>query len=159
MHFNILLGFLFPWLLGFYLYLKDKKTVLSIAPFSSLVAHLFNMLGMHLGLWQVTPFHLFDVSVLPFELGLYAILGSLLVYTIQRTKLNHHLIILIFGASTTLLEQLSFFLGIVHYSNSWNIWWTFISYLTPYYLVYSYYIALKHVSILLCKPPNNSQHH
>ncbi|MDR5658368.1 hypothetical protein RH915_02585 [Serpentinicella sp. ANB-PHB4] len=81
---NTVLGFIIPWIFGVWLILKYKKLVFIIYPFSSVVSHTFNSFGFHAGYWKVTPIDYGVFSALPFDLGLFPLLGYYLIYVISK---------------------------------------------------------------------------
>lgn len=145
---NIIIGFLIPWIFCIMLYLKDKKVILTIAPFTSALCYLINTWGFYMNFWKVHPFQYHIYSSVTFNMGLYPVLGSYLVYLIQKKRMNPYLLILIVTIFTTILEGLAFLFGLVIYTNGWNIIYTFISYLIPYSLCYWFYTQLKKINIL-----------
>lgn len=91
------------------------------------------------------------ISFVPFDLGLYAVLGSILIYTLSKRpfRLNPVLTIIIFSLITTFLEYIALLLGAIVYGNGWSIGWTFISYLTAYICVTTAWIIAKaHIEIV-----------
>ncbi|WPC42779.1 hypothetical protein [Clostridium sp. JS66] len=141
---NMVLGFIIPWIFGVILYFKDRKIVLTIAPFSSILAYVINEFCFHFNFWRLVPLNINDdYTSMSVNLGLYPILGCYLIYHISIKKINSYLIILIFAVATTMIEYLAFLFKLVTYGNGWNIGWTFLSYLIPYLLVYWYYSKLK----------------
>lgn len=145
---NIILGFIIPWIFGIMLYFKDKKTVLIIAPFSSILAYIINEFCFHYNFWRVIPINVNDdYTSISVNLGLYSVLGCYLIYCISRKYLKPYLIILIFTVATTALEYLGLLFHLVIYANGWNIGWTFLSYLIPYLLIYCYYLDLRGVKV------------
>ncbi|AGY75177.1 CBO0543 family protein [Clostridium autoethanogenum] len=145
---NIVLGFIILWIFGVILYFKDKKTVLIIAPFSSILGYTVNEFCFHLNFWRLVPININDdLTSVSVNLGLYPILGSYLIYYISKKHINSYSITLIFTIVTTILEYLAVLFNLVSYGNGWNIGWTFLSYLIPYLLVYWYYLKLKKIKI------------
>lgn len=145
---NIILGFLLPWIFGLVLYFKDKKVILTMAPFSSIVAYTVNEFCFNLNLWRLVPLNIDDdITAISVNLGLYPILGCYLIYFISRKTINSYIIILIFTAATTILEYLGVLFNLVLYGNGWNVGWTFLSYLIPYLLIYWYYLKLKDIKV------------
>lgn len=145
---NIVLGFIIPWIFGVILYFKDKKIVLIIAPFSSILAYTVNEFCFHLNFWRLAPLNINDdYTSLSVNLGLYSILGCYLIYYISRKHINSYLMILIFTIVTTILEYLGILFNLVSYGNGWNIGWTFLSYLIPYLLIYWYYLKLREIKV------------
>lgn len=146
---NIVLGFVIPWIFGVILYFKDNKTVLIIAPLSSILGYTVNEFCFHLNFWRLVPVNINDdFTSISVNLGLYPILGCYLIYYISKKQTNSYLIILIFTMLTTILEYFGVLFDLVTYGNGWNLGWTFISYLIPYLLIYFYYIKLKAIKLL-----------
>lgn len=147
MFFNIILAFVLPLIVGYYhLYKKDKLLIPLIGSFFCIVSFIINELGFYFGFWKVvSSFN--TISFLPFNLGLYPILASFLIFFIKKNK-NPYLIVLLTSLFTTFLEMLFVLWGKVIYGNGWNIYFTFLSYFFPYTLVYWYYIYLKKLNVL-----------
>ncbi|TDX48210.1 hypothetical protein [Orenia marismortui] len=143
MFFNIIIGFILPWIWGVRLYKKAPKIILFIAPISSVIAHIINELAVHYRFWKVKPFGYGDFSRLPFDIGLYAVLGSLVIYLIHNQRINEYLVILFFTFLTTIGELMMVLIKRVDYFKGWNIYLTFLSYLIAYILVYIYYQKIK----------------
>lgn len=143
MFINITAGFVIPWIFGYMLYTKNKNTLLHIAPFASAISYTVNVWGFKSHFWRLVPIYLEDLTSLPFNIGLFAVVPSYLVYFILKQKVNPYLLIVIFSISMTLAEGIGVLFGWVMYFNGWNIGWTFVSYLIPYFIVYLYYITLK----------------
>ena len=146
MVFNFVAAFLIPWIAGIYLVKKDVKLFLLIAPFAAFVAVIFDVLGFHFGFWQIDPeYETEAIAAMPMYFGIYPILAGFLFLTIERTDLNHFVIILFYSFFTTIVEGIGVFIHLVHYSNGWTIYWTFVSYLLAYIICYGYYRLLKNV--------------
>lgn len=145
---NIAFGLVTPWVLGLWLLKRDKKIVLIIMPFTSMVSYTVNLLGFTFNFWLLKPFELYAFSALPFDLGLFPLLGCALIYIIKNKKINQYFLIFTFALLTTGLEFAGLFIGYVIYRNGWNIFYTYISYLIPFAIVYWYYVNLKRYSIL-----------
>ena len=145
---NIVLGFIIPWVFGVILYFKDKKTLLVIAPISSVLAYTVNEFCFHLNFWRLVPVNINDdLTSVSVNLGLYPIFGCYFIYYISRKHIKPYLIILIFTLATTIFEYIGVLFNLVTYGNGWNIGWTFLSYLIPYLLIYWYYLNLKHLKV------------
>ncbi|MBI6873281.1 CBO0543 family protein [Clostridium aciditolerans] len=144
---NIIAGFIIPWLTGIILYSKDKRLLLITAPFQSSMAFAINVIGYNKNYWNLYPFELEHISAIPFDTGLYPILGVWMLYLIKTSKLNAYFIILFFTIATTFLEFLGIVTGRVFYAHGWNIFYTFLSYLLPYVLAYLYYLCLKNNNV------------
>jgi hypothetical protein len=146
MMFNIVVGFILPWVVGGYLLKKDAQTVLIVSPFAAVVAFTVNELGFYINFWHLHPiFNEEGVSAIPYNLGLYPVLSCLFVYFIKRKILRAFSQILIFTLITTSLEGIMLLMGKVEYENGWTIYWTFVSYLILYIPVYWYYFCLKKI--------------
>ncbi|SMQ86934.1 hypothetical protein SAMN05444673_7016 [Bacillus sp. OV166] len=149
MFFNIILVFVIPWIVGLlHLYKQDKVLIPVIGSFFSVIAFTINEFGFYFGFWEVLPsFNQKTLSALPFNLGLYPILASYLIYFIKKYKYPY-LVLLLMTIFTTLIEMIFSYFGRVIYSNGWNNIWTFCSYMFPYILVYWFYTYLKKLKIL-----------
>lgn len=139
---NVLIGFIFPWILGLWLIKKDKETFKKLYPFSTMISVLISLWGDYNQYWILNPKlrkrqYLTNV---PFNFGLYPILGILMIFLIKKFSINTFLWILMFFILTTIKELLLKRLGIVNYYNHWNLSKTFLSYLIPYFLTYNYYL-------------------
>lgn len=154
MLFNTVAGFIIPWLFGLYLFKKSPIIILITMPIASLVALIINELGFYFKFWSFSPVHPTDesVSALPLDLGIYPVLACFMVFWFRKTRISHMISVLVTTIVTTLLEYIGFISGKVHYGNGWNIFYTFLSYLIAYVIVYIYYrmIVKMHGSI---RPP------
>lgn len=143
MTFNIIAGFIIPWVFASYLYFKDRKTLLTMAPLGSAIALLYNSIGFDLNFWKLLPLSFSRIAFLPFDLGAYPVFASYLIFFIRKLPSKASLIILLFTIITSLMEFIMMSFGRVIYYNNWNIAWTFVSYLIPYITCYIYYLTLK----------------
>ncbi|KPV45668.1 CBO0543 family protein [Alicyclobacillus ferrooxydans] len=142
---NIALGFVLPWILGAFLYRNHPLTVLTVAPFASVVSFLINAVGFGLEWWNLAPYTRIETfSALPLNMGLYPVLGCWCIVLIRRFGRSLSMV-LVFSISTTLLEGFAVFIGHASYGNGWNLAWTFISYLVAYVVVYKFYTLIRHV--------------
>ena len=152
---NILLGFLLPWILGIYIYKRDKRILIAIFPIGSLLAFIINIFGFYFEFWNLTPIllKLKTMAVLPMNLGVFPVLACYLVYLINSRykQWNSVLLIILFSGFTTGLEFTGVITSKVVYMNHWNIGWTFVSYFVFYILVVWYYRIFFH----LFKPTSN----
>ncbi|MHB8033836.1 hypothetical protein CF069_07765 [Clostridium botulinum] len=147
MIFNIIVGFIIPWISGIVFYFTDRKILFTIAPFQSVVAFTVNSFGFFYKFWSIYPHEYSKFASIPYDLGIYPILSVYLIHYINKTKLNSYLLIIIVTIFTTFLEWLGILSGKVLYSNGWNLGFTFISYLIPYLINYWFYIQLKKMKI------------
>ncbi|WP_279626114.1 CBO0543 family protein [Halobacillus dabanensis] len=140
----MILAFVLPWTFGIlHLYRKDKKVIPLIGSIFSIMAFIINEMGLYFGFWEVAPFpKQKTLSVIPFNMGVYPILASYLIFFI-KCKGNPYIIILLMTLFTTALECIYVLLGRVVYGNGWNLLYTFISYLIPYIIIYQYHLFLS----------------
>lgn len=141
---NTFLAFVLPWTIGIlHLYRKDKMLIPLFGPLFTVMAFFINEIGFYFEFWKVAPFpKQKTLSVLPFNIGLYPILASYLIYFIRRHG-NPYLIIFLMTLFTTTLEWIYVLSGRVVYGNGWNLFFTFISYLIPYIIIYQYQLFLS----------------
>lgn len=143
MTFNIIAGFIIPWIFGVCLYFKNKKTLLTITPIGIAFALLYNTIGFHVPFWRLKPFSLGRMAFIPFDIGAYPILVSYLIYFIKKYNIKSYKMIFLFTFLTTVIEYIMLLSGKVEYFNGWNLAWTFVSYMTPYITCYIYYLILE----------------
>ncbi len=147
MFLNWFLFFILFWIFGLFLFRQEKKIVLIISPFGAMLAHIVNEFGIFFDLWKVTPVKEGSMSRLPADIGVYAVLSSFMVYLMHYKKFNHYLLIIGFTLITTFLELILVLSGKVLYYKGWNIFFTFFSYLGPYFLIYFFYSYLKKLGV------------
>ncbi|WP_435920869.1 CBO0543 family protein [Paenibacillus sp. DYY-L-2] len=154
MLFNAIAGFIIPWLFGLYLFKKSPIIILITMPIASLVTLIINELGFYFKFWSFNPSTPTDesVSALPLDLGIYPVLACFMVFWIRKTRISHMVGVIVTTMVTTLLEYSGYLADKVRYGNGWNIFYTFLSYLVAYIIVYVYYrmIVKMHASI---RPP------
>lgn len=147
MFLNIVIAFIIPWIFMVILYFRDKKIVLIIAPFQSVIAFTINAIGFYYGFWDLYPFGNKEIVHVPFDVGIYPMLSAYMIYYIKNIDINPFAVIFIFTLFTTFIEILGVSMGRVVYGRGWNIGGTFISYLIPYILNYCYYLSLKNLGV------------
>lgn len=139
MFYNILFGFIIPWLAVSPLLLKQPRVFIIMSPISAIISILINAVGFYFEFWHYKPIipNFEALSSLPLDVGLYAVFGALMIYFFKKRPFKAHpiIIFLFFSAFTTIMEFIALKLGLVIYSNSWNIEWTFISYSVAYLFV------------------------
>ncbi|WP_414730932.1 CBO0543 family protein [Bacillus sp. FJAT-28004] len=150
---NIIFGFIIPWVLASFMVRKQPILFIVISPVTIVISLLINTIGIYFGFWNFKPYFekIETISALPFDFGLYAVLGSLLIYTLSKRPFRLHpvIIILIFSIITTVLEYMAFLFGFLTYGNGWNIGWTFISYSIAYLCVTTAWIIAKvHIKVV-----------
>lgn len=141
---NYIFAFVLPWLIAiFHLYRKEKLILIILSPIASCIAFAINDISFHYKFWEIYPFnHKDSFSAIPFNLGLYPVLGSYLIYYIKRFK-NQFCVVIAFSFLTTLLEYFFVIIGRVKYNNGWNEFWTLISYIFAYLCCAGYYFLFK----------------
>jgi len=144
MIFNIIVGFFLPWCFGIYLVKKSPKTIIQIYPIVAFVSMVINNFGYKYEFWVFKPVVPSNesFSALPFDLGLYPILGSFMIWMINKHRKKTLLLLLIYVTGTTALEFIILIIGKVSYGNGWNIGYTFLSYLLAFTCVYLYFRLL-----------------
>lgn len=145
MAFNIVIGFIIPWIFGIMLHKKAPIVIYLICPIAATVSALINDIGYHLGFWDFTPKIDNDetLSALPLDLGLYPVIGSYMIYWILKSKRRPWLKIGSISLLNTMLETIAVLFGKAEYGNGWNIGWTFVSYVIALVLVYLYFKLLN----------------
>jgi hypothetical protein len=147
--FNILIAFILPWVVGIlHLYKKDRTIILLIGSFFCVISFVVNEFGFYYEFWRISPFiDQKTLSALPFNVGIYPILASYLIFFIKKNK-RPYLMVLFISLFTTFLEMTLVLDGKVVYGNGWSIIWTFFSYIIPYMWVYWYYLYLKKLQVM-----------
>ncbi|WP_078427143.1 hypothetical protein [Alkalihalobacterium alkalinitrilicum] len=148
MLFNFVLGLLFPWILLLYVLRKHTKYIILFAPIGASLAFFFNELGFQY-FWGMKPIYKnITFSALPLNLGIYPVLSSFIGYFFTKRKVHPFVWILGFSLTLTIFEWLFEVYGIVFYINGWNIFWTYVSYVLAFALIYGYYRLLVKYSII-----------
>lgn len=129
-------GFILPWLLLFLFFRVNLKLVIIMAPFVSVVAFVLNEIGFNNFLDFIPRFKNISLSSLPLNLGLYPVLGCLLVYSLQLSTRKPVVWMVFYGLITTGMEYVALVAKYIFYYNGWNIFHTFLSYLLAYILVF-----------------------
>jgi len=137
--FNIVAGFIIPWIIACPLVQRQPRLFIVISPITAVISMVINTIGFYFDFWHFKPILTRNetISAMPFDLGLYSVLGSLLIYFITKRLFGIPPLacLLCFSLLTTLMEYLGLRFDRVMYSNGWNIGWTFISYLIAYIAV------------------------
>lgn len=142
---NVVCGFLVPWVFGVYLYHKNALIVLTVAPLASALSFVINAIGFGFGWWHLhPPIRIETISALPFDIGLYPVLGSWCIMLIDQYGRTIHLL-LAFALGTTFLEGFGIAIGHASYGNGWNLAWTFVSYFVAYVIVCLFYRLFRSV--------------
>jgi hypothetical protein len=144
----IIFGFIIPWILGLWLYRKQPKLILIMAPVGVTIAFMINEPGFNY-FWEIVPkYNNASLASLPVNFGLYPVSASFMIYFVDKKSLNAYFGVLLFTSLTTGLEWIAVLQKKIIYLHGWNMWWTFGIYLLAYSIVYAYYrILKKHSSI------------
>ncbi len=101
-----------------------------------MISIFINVIGFYFDFWHYKPVFqkIETISAMPLDVGLFAVLGTLLIYTCIKRPFGIHpfVALLVFSLFTTLMEYVVLKFDLVTYSNGWNIGWTFISYFVAY---------------------------
>lgn len=149
MTFNIIAGFFIPWILGIYIYIKEKSLFLTIYPFGCTISYTFNMIGFYFKFWDIAPYGYGIFASLPLNLGLYPILGTYFVFLLDRKVSKAPYLMVVFSLLTTGFEYLMIIIKRGIYGHGWNLFCTFVSYLAAYILGYNFYRLVRNKRILL----------
>ncbi|WP_157264826.1 CBO0543 family protein [Paenibacillus oryzisoli] len=145
--FNILIGFVVPWLLGLAWFKKAPTIAILISPISAIVSTIINDIGYHVDFWDFTPKIEDDetISALPFDIGLYPLAACVGIYWIDFKKKHPLGVLIVLSFILTCLEYIVYLLGKLEYNHGWTIGWTFVSYFIAVTSVYGFYaLARKH---------------
>ncbi|MGO4547023.1 CBO0543 family protein [Paenibacillus sp. 2TAB23] len=132
---------------------KQPTLFIIISPIAAVVSNVINTIGFYFGFWNYKPkfSKIETISAMPLDFGLYAVLGTLLIYALCKRTFRLHpvIVIMIFSLFTTFLEYMALLFGLVKYGNGWNIGWTFISYSIAYLCVTAaWLIARGHIKVV-----------
>jgi hypothetical protein len=142
---NIIVGFVIPFIFGIFLYRKDRKVIIFIAPIASVISFVINEIGYSSEWWEFSPSFQENetLSALPMDIGLFPFLACLMIHIMLKKNIKPFFMILIFSIFTTLIEFVGFILEKVKYQKGWNIFYTFLSYTCAYILGYLYFKLIK----------------
>jgi hypothetical protein len=146
----IFLSFVLPWVVGVNIYHYDKKIILFLAPFSSMLSFLFNTPGIEYGLFYPTldsSIKILTLSIIP-NIGAFCILPCLYIYCIRHSKIKPAFLSIIFAAVGCIADLVYISAGYLKYDNGWNILLSCLCFFITLNIVYLYYLALKKYSVL-----------
>src|SRR5476649_1604095 len=123
MTFNIVIGFLIPWILGIYIYMKEKRIFLTIYPFGCAISYTINMIGFYFKFWGIAPYRYGMFASLPLNLGLYPIVGTYFVFLLYKRVSKSCYLLFMFSLLTTGFEYLMLILKKGIYGHGWNLFW------------------------------------
>lgn len=149
MFLTTLLFFIIPWTIGIlHLHRKDKKLIPVIGSFASVTTYIINEAWFYFEFGEIYPFpDQKTLSALPFNIGLYPIVGSYMIFFVKKNKYSY-LIVFLTALFLTLAEFAFLLKGCVVYTNGWNIYWTYLAYLSATLSGYWFYLYSKKMNIL-----------
>ena len=141
--------FTVPWIIGIiHLHPKDRKLIPLIAPFTSVIAFLINELWIYFDFGEVHPFDEQEtLPGLPFNIGLYPIVGAYLILFTSKST-HPYVLIFLWALCITFLENVLVKTEHVVYEEGWNILWTYFAYLAAFVLIYWFYLYLRKLKVI-----------
>lgn len=124
-----LIALIIPWGICIYYLRKNIHVLIVYTPIVTSIAMLMNIVGFHFDFWSINPY---NIAALPFDFGIYPVLACFMVSGIYKNKHSIFAAVILYSVLATLMEYGAFSIGIVSYSNHWNIGWTLISYIVAY---------------------------
>lgn len=149
MLYHIFFGLIVPLgLAGIYLTVNFPRITVLFFPIGAATAFLLNDWGFTL-FYQVTPpTDIPLLAVLPYQLGLYPVLACMFISVIHIQNLHFLIPLVSFVSGTTLLEYVGVLSGTVIYTNDWTIFWSALSYLAAYVIIFLYYQLVIKMNLL-----------
>lgn len=138
---NIIVGFIIPWIFAL-IFVRERKILFLITPFACTVSFCINDLGFFF-FWRLYPFDLYNLSALPYILGLFCLYPCFVICIIRKLQIHPSPILLIASILLTLSEGCGVLIGRVHYFNHWNIVATFFSYYIAIIASYIFYKIIQ----------------
>ncbi|PRS26210.1 hypothetical protein C6W19_25695 [Bacillus sp. RJGP41] len=143
MLFHIIIGFIFPWIVGVYLFRKQKRLFIIFYPIATATSFFINEIGFNY-FWEMDiNYKQESLTALPYDLGLYPILGILFICAIHFKKISILITFIVFTLGTTFGELIAVLLGKLVYRHEWNVIWSGVSYIMSYSIVYLYYKIVR----------------
>lgn len=143
---NIMIGFIIPWIIALII-VRKRKILYYIAPFASVLSFTVNTSGLYY-FWAIYPFELGNLSILPFNLGMFCLFPCISIYIIKKYDFNIYIGLPIASLAMTLIEGCGLLEGRIAYYNHWNIVATYFSYLIPLIICYTLYEFLKKQNLI-----------
>ncbi|MES1038925.1 hypothetical protein [Peribacillus simplex] len=134
MLFHIIVGFILPWVLGLYLLRNQTRLFIIFYPIGSATSFLINGIGFAY-FWKMDK----ELVAILYDIGFYPIACCLFIASIHFEKMTVITNFLVFTLGTNFFEFVIVLLGKLEYRNGWNIYWSAVSYLLAYLIVYGYY--------------------
>lgn len=138
---NVIVGFVLPWIFGAWLLIKNWKLLYPFFPAAVALASVINNVGFNY-FWLLSPqFRNVAFSAIPFDLGLFPVSACFVLYFVYKKGARPWPLIFLNAILLTTLEWILKEQGRVIYSNGWNVFWTFFSYLIPIIILYWYSVV------------------
>ncbi|WP_369803481.1 CBO0543 family protein [Cohnella sp. OV330] len=131
-------------MIGLFFIKKASRVMLLSFPISAYLGLLFNDIGVAMKWWSLVPSKLESIATLPYSLGLYPVVVSLM-YQFVYPKLKATGFIILTAILLTLCELCFMLLGHVDYEDGWNTGWTLVSYMIACCIVFVNMKLLKKV--------------
>ncbi|WP_433921031.1 hypothetical protein [Paenibacillus taichungensis] len=135
---NIVLGFIIPVVIGGWILRKNLNILIVFYPLGVATSAFINSVGFNF-FWNILPnTNNQSYAALPMDLGILPDfwLSDDVHHSCKGIK--SWPVILLTSVILTLMEWFAKESGKILYFNGWNIYWTFLSYLVPLILVFSY---------------------
>lgn len=140
----LIISLFLPLALIFKLIRQDTKLVILIAPNACIVAYVINVIGFGGKWWYLKPLlGSQSLTTLPVNLVFYPALGTFFIYLTEHSVINRFLLLIIFVVLTSSFEKILIMVEWLSYCNSWNVYFTYITYLISYGFGYLYFNWLK----------------
>ncbi|ARI77916.1 hypothetical protein HM131_14130 [Halobacillus mangrovi] len=146
---NVLCGLLLPGIIIGYLFKKNPPLITLMYPIGVAIAFVGSDWGFGF-FWDVSPTfeHNPSLSAFPYKIGYFPLLSCLFGYIKVKEIVKTPLLIFLFSFITTFMELLAVWSGKILYSNGWNIFWTFVTYLAGFIVAFLYIKILKKYKVL-----------
>jgi hypothetical protein len=145
---TIVFGFIIPWIVGFMIYVKDKRVIAVISPFACMLAFVLNTIGIHFGFFypkvgDINPYIITAIT----NMGLFTIEPCLLIFAVIYTRLKPLYLIGGMTLLSQLIDQALISQGFLEYAKGWSFFSSVIAYIISFYTVYLYYLLLKKINL------------
>ena len=143
-------SFVLPWAVGIVFFLKDKKIFVTIAPFSIMLAYIFNTIGIDLGLFYPMPVKYLEAHTLAIfpNVGLLTVLSCIFIYLVAHIKIKPIILNIIITVIATSIDSIFIAAGFLEYNRGWNYLHSIVMYFISFSIIYLYYLWLKKLVVL-----------
>jgi hypothetical protein len=147
----IILCFILPWIIGIFLYFKDKGMMVTIAPFSCSIGFILNTIGIDLGYFypmQIGNMKPHTIAIFA-NIGLLTVEACIFIYLIAHTKIRVVILNLILSVIASLLDMIFIYANILVYTKGWNLQFSLLTYFLTFFVIYLYYLWIKNLQIVV----------